>query len=100
MNTYCISICTLLSWLTRLQAVINGENYNELLQLLVHRDESSSKVTLVVETTCRVFKERFYILKSVQVSRPVRQVILVVETPKSVFTECSRIVNHEHLVYQ
>ena len=69
------------------QAVITCENCNQLLQLLVHLDESSSKVTLVVETTFSVFKERLHILKTVQVSGPVREVILVVETPKSVFKE-------------
>jgi len=67
------------------QAVITCENCNQLLQLLVHLDESSSKVTLVVDTTFGVFKERFYILKTVQVSGPVREIILVVDTPKSVF---------------
>jgi len=46
------------------QPVITGENCNKLLQLLVHPDESSSKVNLVVETTFRLFKERFHILKS------------------------------------
>ena len=70
-----------------MQAVINGEICNALLQLLVHLDEYSSKVTLVVETTFRLFKKRFHILKTVQVSGPVREVILVVETPKSVFKE-------------
>ena len=50
----------------RLQALITGENSNKLLHVLVHLDEYSGKVTLVVET------------------------------PKSVFKECSRIVNYEH----
>jgi len=54
---------------------------------IVHPDEYSSKVTLVVETTFGVFKERFYILRTVQVSGTVGEVILVVETPKSVFKE-------------
>ena len=69
------------------QPFITGENCYKLLQLLVHLDESSSKVTLVVETTFRLFKERFHILKTVEVSVPAGEVILVVETPKSVFKE-------------